>query len=143
MILRISRSLAVAAAALAVAATAGCSSDSGRATDSTAPAGRAVTGTFTISAPAGSTDPCAALPDHPDLVDGAAVQVNDSTGNLLTTGSLGKGTAAGATCVRQLQLPALPPLDSYRISIGSYGPIEVTADALTASGGVLDLRLGA
>jgi hypothetical protein len=132
-----------AAAALAVAALAGCSSDSARSFGTSAPVGRLLTGTFTIAAAEAEADPCSPHPDHPDLVDGAVVKVSDTTGNLLTTGSLGKGSATGTTCVRDVQLTPLPALDAYRITIGSYGPIEVTSEALDASGGSLDLRLGA
>ena len=32
--------------------------------------------------------------------------------------------------------------DLYRVSVGQYGPIEVTAESLAASGGTLDLRIG-
>ncbi len=132
-----------AATAFAVAALAGCSGDSSRSFGTSAPVGRLITGTFTVAAAAGNSDPCAPRKDHPDLVDGAAVLVSDTTGNLLTTGSLGKGTAADSGCVREVQLTPLPALDAYRITIGSYGPIEVTSDALEVSGGSLDLRLGA
>lgn len=143
MMRRALRTMSWAAAALAVAALAGCSSDSARSFGTGAPAGRLLTGTFTIAAAATAADPCSPHPDHPDLVDGAAVQVSDATGNLLTTGSLGKGSATGAACVRAVQLTPLPALETYSITIGSYGPIEVTSESLAASGGSLDLRLGA
>ncbi len=132
-----------AAAALAVAALAGCSGSDAKSITSTAPIGRLMTGTFTVTAADGTADPCAASAAHPDLVDGAAVEVRDGTGNLLTTGSLGPGSAKGNACVRQVQLTPLPALETYALTIGSYGPIQVDAAALDAAGGELDLRLGA
>lgn len=130
----------MAATALAVAALAGCTNDNS-ATASTPAAGRTVTGTLTLTAPSGATDPCVSAA-HPDLVDGAAVLVRDVTGNLLVTGSLGKGVAKDGTCVRSLELATLPDIAAYQLTIGSYGPIEVDATSLDASGDVLDLRLG-
>ena len=100
-------------------------------------------GTFTITVGDATADPCATVAAHPDLVDGAAVEVRDGTGNLLTTGSLGKGTPDGNACVRAVQLTPLPALETYQLTIGSYGPIEVDAASLDAAGGSLDLRLGA
>lgn len=132
-----------AAAALAVAAFAGCSGNDSKSISSSAPVGRLLNGTFTITVSNATADPCAALAAHPDLVDGAAVEVRDATGNLLTTGSLGTGAPSGNACVRQVQLTPLPALETYQLTIGSYGPIEVDADSLDAAGGSLDLRLGA
>lgn len=133
----------LAAAALAVAALAGCSGNDTKSISSSPPLGRLLNGTFTITVADASTDPCAALAAHPDLVDGAAVEVRDSTGNLLTTGSLGNGSPKGNSCVRQVRLTPLPAIETYQLTIGSYGPIEVDAASLDAAGGSLDLRLGA
>jgi ABC-type transport system substrate-binding protein len=138
---RTRRIWSTAAAALAVAALAGCSGSDGG-TAAKPAAGRTVTGTLTLTAAAGSSDPCTST-IHPDVVDGTAVEVRDVTGNLLVTGSLGKGSADGDTCVHSLQLATLPNIAAYRLTIGSYGPIEVDAESLDAAGDVLDLRLGA
>ena len=128
-----------AAAAFAVAALAGCSGSDGS-TDSTPT--KQLQGTFTITYAAGNADPCGPAPDHPDLVDGAPVMVLDGAGTVIAEGLLGDGTAEADTCVREFRVENVPDVAGFRVTVGSYGPIDVTAEALTAAGGALDLRLG-
>ena len=128
-----------AATALAVAALAGCSGNDGSA-DSTPT--KPLQGTFTITYAAGNADPCAPAPDHPDLVDGAPVVVLDGAGTVIAQGILGDGTADTDACVRAFRVDDVPDVAGFRVTVGSYGPIDVTAEALAAAGGALDLRLG-
>lgn len=125
------------AAALAVAALAGCSGD-----DADAAATRTLDGRFTVTFADGNAAPCDPLADHPDLVDGAPVVVTDGAGTVIGEGTLGTGIAAVHACVREFEVVGVPDVAGFRVSIGSYGPIDVTAEALTAAGGSLDLRLG-
>ncbi|MEN9645818.1 MAG: hypothetical protein RL238_2487 [Actinomycetota bacterium] len=127
-----------AAAALAVAALAGCSGDDNDGGAAT----RTLDGTFTIRFAGGNDAPCAPADDHPDLVDGAPVVVTDGAGNVVAQGTLGDGTAKFDACVRSFEVVGVPDVAGFRVSVGSYGPIDVTADALEAAGGALDLRLG-
>jgi hypothetical protein len=139
MTARSSRGLRWVAVALATAALAACSSDDGA---SGATTERQLSGTFTVTVVNGSDSPCAPITDRPDLTDGAPVVVADAKGAVLVTGSLGTGTPDGSACVRTIDLKAVPALAAYQVSIGSYGPIDVTADALDVAGNKLDLRLG-
>jgi hypothetical protein len=135
----ISSTLRWAAAALAAAALAGCSGNDSSSDSTPESAGRSLAGTFTVTLQSGGSDPCGAVPD---LVDGTPVVVRDADGAELLTGTVGPGTPDGASCIRPLEIGEVPQLDLYRISVGPYGPIEVTAESLAASGGALDLRIG-
>lgn len=133
--MRRSAQLRGVATALAVAALVACSGGDHE-------AGRVLTGTFTVTVRSGTGDPCGAMPAHPDLVDGAPVVVRDRDGRELTTGKVGAGTAKGRACVRPVQLGSVARLDLYRIWIGTFGPIDVTAESLDAAGSTMDLRVG-
>ncbi|MFM2078238.1 MAG: hypothetical protein RJA49_2128 [Actinomycetota bacterium] len=137
------RALRWVAVALATAALAACSGSEGaRDHGSSSASNRQLGGTFTITVVKGSDTPCAPIAERPDLTDGAPVVVADASGAVLVTGSLGGGTADGSACVRAIELAAVPALPSYQVSIGSYGPIDVTAEALDVARNRLDLRLG-
>ena len=126
------------ATALAAATLAGCSGTDD--TSATPAAGqRTLTGTFTVTLQESTDNPCTAVPD---LADGTPVVVRDANGATLVTGSVGPGTPNGASCARPLDIPPVAEADLYRVSVGQYGPIEVTAESLAASGGTLDLRIG-
>lgn len=127
------------AALLALSALAACSHERSAAPSA---AGRELAGTFTRTGAAGA-DPCGTDGSHPDLRAGALVAVFDTTGNLLVTGELGDGRAQGPSCVHRIELPRVADLDAYRVTVGGVGPIEVTREALDATGGALDLRFGA
>lgn len=131
----LARAATIAVAAL-VAVTTGCSDD-GDTTGTTAPP--PLSGTFTVTFRSPAADPCTT---DPTLTAGTTVVVTDPEGSQLATGTLGTGTAQGAACVLPLELGDVPPSAVYLVQVGGYGPIEVTAEALAASGGTLDLRLG-
>ena len=136
------RALRWVAVAVATAALAGCSTAPQASGVTTAEGERRLTGTFTITVLDGSDTPCDPIPDRPDLTDGAPVVITDLDDNVLTTGTLGTGASTDSACVRSLEVPSVPAISSYQVQIGSYGPIEVTADALDVSGNRLDLRIG-
>ena len=110
---------------------------------SPASAQRKLAGTLTLTVASTHGEPCADLAAYPDLRNGIAIVVRDSSGNSVGTGRLGVGAAKGLSCVRQLELGPVPVLAEYRLTIGATGPFVVTADALQASGDLIDLRFGA
>jgi hypothetical protein len=126
------------ATAFAVVALAGCSGDDDSA-NSVAEGQRVLSGTFTVTLQQSDANPCTAVPD---LADGTPVVVRDADGAELVTGSVGPGTPDGSSCSRPLDIPPVAEGAVYRISVGQYGPIEVTAESLDATGGTLDLRIG-
>ena len=104
---------------------------------------RTLSGTLTITPRSTQTDPCASTPANSGLGDGTAIIVSDVDGHQIGAGRLGVGKARGGSCVRSLDIESVPELAEYRLVIGANGPLVVTEESLQASGGVLDLRLGA
>jgi hypothetical protein len=102
---------------------------------------RSLGGTLTVTSPLRTTDPCSTTA-NPDLGDGAAIVIRDTQGREVGWGQLGAGRRDGHSCVRSLDIKPMARLDEYHLSIGSIGPLVVTAESLRASGGVLDLRFG-
>jgi hypothetical protein len=102
---------------------------------------RTLAGTLTVTSPAQATDPCSTTA-NPDLGDGAAIVIRDTQDREVGWGQLGTGHRDGHACVRRLDIKPMARLDKYELSIGSIGPLVVTAESLQASGGVLDLRFG-
>lgn len=99
-------------------------------------------GTLTLTVRPALGDPCATNATYPDLADGAGITVQDATGHEIGVGQLGKGHVRGASCVRDLEIASVPVLAEYRLIIADNAPFVVTAEALRASGGVIDLRFG-
>ncbi len=102
---------------------------------------RTLAGTLTVTSPARTTDPCSTAA-NPDLADGADIVIRDTQGREVGWGRLGSGRRDGHSCVRSLDIKPMARLDEYDLSIGSIGPLVVTAESLQTSGGVLDLRFG-
>jgi hypothetical protein len=99
-------------------------------------------GTLTLTAREATGNPCTTTPASADLGDGAEITVRDAAGQAVGAGHLGKGEATSSSCIRPIEIGAVPVLPEYRLVIGNRAPFVITADALRASGGVIDLRFG-
>jgi hypothetical protein len=133
----------VTRATLVVALVAGLLAGVTGVVSSPASAQRTLAGTLTLTVASSHGEPCADLAAYPDLRDGVTIIVRDASGNSVGTGRLGAGQPKGLSCVRELELGPVPVLAEYRLNFGSTGPFVVTAEALQASGDLIDLRFGA
>jgi hypothetical protein len=99
-------------------------------------------GALTLTAHSATGNPCTTTQASADLGDGAEITVRDAIGHQVGSGRLGTGEVAAAACIRAIEIGVVPVLQEYHVVIGKRPPFVITADALRASGGLIDLRFG-
>ena len=104
-----------------------------------------ITGTFTLaSGVEGSSTDCHGTGGYDDIRANLAVIVRSGDGEIIATGSLGKGVfppGAGHTCAFPMTI-AVPKSDFYSIEVGHRGELTYSFDDMVARGWTVALTIG-
>lgn len=121
---------------------AGCGSASSAA--SAKPSGHTLTGGLTLNDEDTAQNICTGTGGYSDIASGASVTVENQSGTIIGTGTLGPGRVGPgfANCVYTFVVPGLPDESFYQVEVTHRGFVSYSRADIVANKWIVEMTLG-